>query len=435
MKKFLIYTTITTLLVSLFIPAHGTAAIQRIVSPIPGGGQYSNDFNAYRSLNGVHNATDIFAPKHSPIVSPVDGRITYVGNPQPSWGWYIVIEDDEGYEYGFIHINNDTPGTDNGNGGPMNAYAQDMKMGNRVFKGQLIGYVGDSGNAENTAPHLHFEIRDPNNMIVNPYDHLRNAAIYAAPVTYPQLVNEILPYGNDFKGNGTVDQGQFDSDTKSETVIGAGYGGGPHVKLLDDNKQYKSLGFLAYDENFRGGVNVAAGDIDGDGIDEIITGAGTTGGPHVKAFKADGTVITSFFAYNEDFRGGVDVASGNVNGDSKDEIITGAGPSGGPHIAIFDKSGKGTGGFFAYAGEFAGGVRVAVGNVQTSSPYDEIAVIPASKGGPEEKIFSTNGNLLKVGRVLEEWWEGSYDISASENGTVFSSGGNRRMTIRSGLSL
>ncbi|MEA2065128.1 MAG: S8 family peptidase, partial [Patescibacteria group bacterium] len=97
--------------------------------------------------------------------------------------------------------------------------------------------------------------------------------------------------------------------------------------LSDDNIFLKE--FFAYDKNFRGGVNVATGDIDGDGIDEIIAGAGNGGGPHVRIFDQLGRVKNQFFAYDKNFRGGVNVATGDIDGDGIDEIIAGAGNGGG----------------------------------------------------------------------------------------------------------
>ena len=70
--------------------------------------------------------------------------------------------------------------------------------------------------------------------------------------------------------------------------------------------------FYAYDPAFPGGVHVAAADLTGDGVAEIITGAGPGGGPHVRAFSLAGGVVTevaSFFAYDPAFPGGVHVAA------------------------------------------------------------------------------------------------------------------------------
>ena len=100
--------------------------------------------------------------------------------------------------------------------------------------------------------------------------------------------------------------------------------------------------FYAYDPTFPGGVFVACGDVTGDGLAEVITGAGPGGGPHVRAFSFAGGVVTevaSFFAYDPAFPGGVTVAAADLTGDGVAEIITGAGPGGGPHVRAFSLAG------------------------------------------------------------------------------------------------
>lgn len=102
---------------------------------------------------------------------------------------------------------------------------------------------------------------------------------------------------------------------------------------------------FAYDKNSRGGVNVAFGDVDHDGEDEIITGPGPGLEPIVKVFSQKGVLKSSFLAYDKKFRGGVSVAVGDVDSDGKNEIITGPISGGGPHVRIFDYQGRVLGGF------------------------------------------------------------------------------------------
>ena len=459
-------------------------AARDIVFPVIGPASFSNDFNSPRS-NGAHRATDIMASKGRQIVSATDGTITYVGYPQPSWGYMISIKDSEGYTYNYLHINNDNPGTDDGQGGAMNAYAADIQKGNPVKKGQLLGWVGDSGNAETTAPHLHFEIVEPNGNIANPYDSLVLAPRIGEPATHPALPGEVLPYGPHVGSMVNVALGNFDNDPAIEMVSGAGKGGGPHVRLFDANDTFMGKEFFAYGAGFRGGVDVAAGDVDGDGIDEIITSPGPGGGPHVRILKTDGTEVGSFFAYDPrlgmgvrvaagdvdgdgideiitspgpgagphvrimkmngqevrafyayspQFTGGVDVAAGDVTGTNAAEIVTGAGPGAGPHVRIFNSAtGASIGNGFAAYSNFGGGVKVSVGNVRTNTAKSEIVTTPDTNGGPYVRMFSADGAVVSERMYMEPWWNGNYDVAAETGKTKVSTGINRRASIRPGV--
>src|SRR5262249_17456548 len=142
---------------------------------------------------------------------------------------------------------------------------------------------------------------------------------------------------------------------------GAGAGGGPHVRVFDGASRAEVASYFAYDPGFRGGVTVAAGDVDRDGRADVITGAGPGGGPHVKVFNAGSGVVTrQFLAYGAAFRGGVPVAAGAVPEDAAADIITGAGPGGGPHVRVFDgATGQPVRDIVAYDSTFRGGVRVS----------------------------------------------------------------------------
>lgn len=146
-----------------------------IVFPIVGGNvTFIDDFNQPRSGH-IHGATDLMTngEKGLPIVAAFGGVVTWIG----STCCYLAIDHGGGYETWYIHLNNDTPGTDDGLGWGI---APGIVDGTPVAQGQLIGFSGDSGNAEGVGPHLHFEIRLWD-VPINPYPYLLVAPRLSAP--------------------------------------------------------------------------------------------------------------------------------------------------------------------------------------------------------------------------------------------------------------
>ena len=118
--------------------------------------------------------------------------------------------------------------------------------------------------------------------------------------------------------------GDVTGDGKADIITGSGVGVSPHVVVFDSATAQAIYSFYAYLPQFKGGVNVGAGDVDGDSKADILTGAGLGGDPHVKVFSgADGSQKQSFDAFEVDFNGGVSVASADLNGDGKADIIAG----------------------------------------------------------------------------------------------------------------
>jgi hypothetical protein len=173
----------------------------------------------------------------------------------------------------------------------------------------------------------------------------------------------------------------------------------------DDNDTYETsvssstpapFTFSPY-PGFTGGVRVAMGDFDGDGNDELVTGAGPGGGPHVIVWdlNADGTVggvVDSFMAFGS-FTGGVFVAAGNLNGGA-DELAVAPDAGGGAHVKIYSDTDTDsllndnlTDEFFAFSG-FTGGVRLAFGNTHNTSGVEELICAAGPGGGPHVLIFS-----------------------------------------------
>ncbi len=184
------------------------------------------------------------------------------------------------------------------------------------------------------------------------------------------------PYTDKYKLGVNISVGDLEGDGTVEIVTGTENGGGPQVRIFNKDGVLIHPGFFAYDTAFRGGVNVTIGDLNGDDVVEIIAGAGVGGGPHVRVFNKDGKVINpGFFAYDPSFRGGVNVAAADLDGDGIDEIITGPGKGGGPQVKVFDRNGALlNSGFFAYDEGSRDGVEVSAADLDGDGKDEIIAI-------------------------------------------------------------
>lgn len=213
-----------------------------------------------------------------------------------------------------------------------------------------------------------------------------------APLT-GAVLHEFLAFG-DFTGGVRVTTGDVNGDGVPDFITAAGPGGLPHIRAFDGNTGRPVAGplgdFLAFSPEFRGGSFIASGDVNGDGFTDLIVAADGGGGPNVRVFSGSGgAMLLEFFAYAVTFRGGVRVAAGDVDGDGRADIITAAGPSGGPHVKVF----RGTDltllrEFNAYATTFTGGVYVAAGDTDGDG-FIDIVTGPGPGGGPNVRIFSS----------------------------------------------
>lgn len=295
------------------------------------------------------------------------------------------------------------------------------------------------------------------------------AEIYYETTPDVQIINSsnlekeagFLAYGLDFRGGVNITKCDIDNDGIDNIVTGAGVGGGPHVRVFDkfgevqheffafhpdfhggidvgcgninntpgdeiivsqkskgqawikaysiNNKWKESLisEFLAYDEKFEGGSHIAAGDIDNDGRDEIITGAGVGGGPHVRTFNQYGEPKSiSFFPFPKDYRGGVDVSAGDVDGDNEDEIILAANKFASARVKIYKNNNQIIGNFIAYQEAFQGGVNISTGDYNNDS-RDEIITAPNSNGGPFVRVVDYQGtSIINSLQVYDENFRG-----------------------------
>ncbi len=247
-----------------------------------------------------------------------------------------------------------------------------------------------------------------------------------------------------FAGGVSVAQGDTDGNGLPDVIVGAGLGAGPAVAVFDDVRASARLSFLAFEPSFRGGIDVAAGDLNGDGIPEILAAPqGCAASPVVRAFDgrtgalvreytiappvstcglhvaagdvngdgvaeiivgsgggapfvqivdgSTGATLRQITPYATGFLGGVHVAAGDVNGDGFADVVTGAGYGDSPQVRVFDGTSGGQiagplGSFVAFTSGFIGGVRVGAGDLNGDGRAEVIAGAGFG-GGPHVRVF------------------------------------------------
>jgi hypothetical protein len=171
------------LLLFLLLGAAGSAvaanpqlgAVPTLIFPVAGAVSYIDDFGQARP-GGAHQGNDLMAAKKTPVVAVEPGKVKFWATSAAA-GCMLYLYGDSGTTYMYIHLNNDlTMKNDNqGKCVPGVSYARGLKDGAKVQVGQLIGYVGDSGDANGVASHLHFEVHPGNGAAVSPYPYLQSA--------------------------------------------------------------------------------------------------------------------------------------------------------------------------------------------------------------------------------------------------------------------
>jgi hypothetical protein len=204
------------------------------------------------------------------------------------------------------------------------------------------------------------------------------------------VLSTFFAYAPTFTGGVNVAAADLNGDGKAEVITGAGGGGGPMVHVFNGLTGVEKAAFFAYDPSVRGGVRVAAGDLDGDGKAEIVTGPGFGGGPNVRAFRLagpnDARTVSGFFALDPSFTVGLYVASADLDGDGKAEIVVGAGAGGGPQVGVFSADGNKLASYFAYAADFRGGVRVGAAEL-TGDKSAEVLTGPGPTGAAQINVY------------------------------------------------
>ncbi|GEM_PF-2112343 len=224
---------------------------------------------------------------------------------------------------------------------------------------------------------------------------------------------------------GRLAMGDIDKDGEDEIIVGSGLTARPHVVVYEKNGYKRGIDYRPYDINFFGGVDVAAADIDNDGKDEIVTSQFTDGNL-VKVYKYnDERELLAAWRPFGSFDGGVTVSAGDVDGDGADEVICGASVGGGPHIRVYDvTAGAATLkpiSFFAFHPNSRSGVDVAGGDVDGDGKA-EIAVTQLFYEEAWTKVYRYND----AQEIMGEWRAFPAGVRSGGNVEMFDISNNGR---------
>ncbi len=198
-------------------------------------------------------------------------------------------------------------------------------------------------------------------------------------------------YASTYTGGIKVALGNVEGKGKDDVVTGTGLGGGPQVRVFTSTGALVSQ-FFAYDSTSRQGVDVATGDINGDGTDEIITAVGGGVSRDIVAYSARGVEQLRFTASQFPVSAPLRVATGDIDGDGQAEFIVTAGAGSAAEVALYDSNGTFLRQFAPYAASFQGGVYVAAGDLDGDGKA-EIVTGTGDGGGPQVRIFNADGTV------------------------------------------
>ncbi|OWK46556.1 Flagellar hook-length control protein FliK [Fimbriiglobus ruber] len=301
-------------------------------------------------------------------------------------------------------------------------------------------YNGDSNTAESAAAQITQTVQPPSGSTPSPLlvgysqfavgaDAGGSPTVESFNANQSQALAATTVFSSSFTGGVRVAAADFSNDGVADIVVGTGPGVANEVEILDGKTGAVLATFQPFESTFTGGVFVAVGDVNGDGVPDVIVTPDQTGGPVVAVYDgakllqglANGQTfgqpaqIDRFLGIDDpNFRGGARAAVGDINGDGFGDVVVAAGFGGGPRIAGFDGKSVASGAanpvklfgdFFAYEPTLTNGAYVAVGDINGDGHAD-IITGGGPGGGPRVTVFDGASLLTNVVKTDADFFAG-----------------------------
>lgn len=208
------------------------------------------------------------------------------------------------------------------------------------------------------------------------------------------LLASWFAYANTIRGKVYVEIGDFDGDGDDDIAVSAGRGLGAHIRIFTKSGTLLAEWF-AYDAQYRNGVRLASGDVDGDGVTDLIAYPEGVAKANIRVYRYDSAetsweLLDWVWGFAE-IPVSMELVAADVTGDSKAELIASVIAGGGPQVRVFGYSATNgltlTDSFFAYAEASRHGVRATVGDVNNDGVND-IVTVPYWRAGGHVRAFT-----------------------------------------------